>query len=45
MYEEGSDVTIAATVEDGYLFANWTDATDNVVSTDNPYEFVMPDTM
>lgn len=42
MYEEGSDVTIAATVEDGYLFANWTDATDNVVSTDNPYEFVMP---
>ncbi len=42
MYEEGSDVVITATVEDGYLFANWTDATDNVVSTDNPYEFVMP---
>ena len=31
-----NEVTIKATPNAGYDFANWTDETDNIVSTDNP---------
>ena len=34
-----NEVTIKATPNAGYDFANWTDETDNIVSTDNPYTY------
>ncbi|MDY0217502.1 MAG: T9SS type A sorting domain-containing protein [Bacteroidales bacterium] len=38
----GTPVTIEATPVLGYEFINWTDASDNVISTTNPYSFNMP---
>ena len=35
--EYGETVTITATAEPHWVFANWTDTTGAVVSTDNPY--------
>lgn len=35
--EENTSLTFTATPNDGYEFVNWTDASNNVVSTENPY--------
>jgi hypothetical protein len=40
-YEVGDLVTLEAIAEEGYVFVNWTDGED-VVSTENPYTFIMP---
>ena len=39
----GSTVVLTATPAANYEFKNWTDLSYNVVSTDNPYSFSMPD--
>jgi uncharacterized repeat protein (TIGR02543 family) len=41
-YEYQSSVTAIATPATGYHFVNWTDALDNVVSTNASYTFNMP---
>ena len=37
----GSEVTITATANEGYIFKGWYDET-NLISKENPYEFTMP---
>ena len=39
-YKEGTEVTLTATPAEGYQFVNWT-VGEEVVSTDNPYSFVV----
>ena len=39
-YEEGAEATLTAIANEGYEFVNWTVA-DSVVSTENPYTFVV----
>ena len=39
-YEEGATATLTATAAEGYEFVNWT-VGEEVVSTDNPYSFVV----
>ncbi len=41
-FEADQEVTILAEANDGYLFVNWTDSADEVVSTDAEYTFDMP---
>jgi len=41
-YEEGDDVPVTATENEGYEFVNWTDDADNVVSTQPGFTFTMP---
>ncbi len=38
-FDEGTMLTISASENFGYHFTSWTDATGNIVSTDNPYTF------
>ncbi|MGN0518173.1 MAG: lectin like domain-containing protein [Acutalibacteraceae bacterium] len=40
-YDSGTNATVTATAADGYKFVNWTDDDENVVSTDNPYTFMV----
>lgn len=40
-YEEGTEVTITATANDGYYFVNWTDANDQQVATTSDYVYEM----
>ena len=42
-YEAGAQVTAAANANAGYDFANWTDVSGNVLSTQASYVFQMPD--
>ena len=39
-YEEGAEATLTATPAEGYKFVSWT-VGEEVVSTDNPYSFVV----
>lgn len=39
IYEEGAEAAVTARAEVGYVFAGWTDAEGNTVSTENPYIF------
>jgi hypothetical protein len=41
-YKEGETVTIAADVKSGFIFVNWKDQDDVVVSTLATFDFVMP---
>jgi uncharacterized repeat protein (TIGR02543 family) len=41
-YEEGDDVTVAATASAGYEFVNWTDEDEAVVSTNASFVYTMP---
>ncbi|MBS4013289.1 MAG: T9SS type A sorting domain-containing protein [Bacteroidetes bacterium] len=41
-YEEGEEVTVIATAAEGYIFINWIDEDDVVVSTEATYTFDMP---
>ncbi|MDE7149711.1 MAG: InlB B-repeat-containing protein, partial [Bacteroidales bacterium] len=41
-YKEGATVTVKAEAYDGFRFTAWTDG-DEIVSTQNPYSFTMPD--
>jgi len=43
-YTVGSTVTVYATAEADYAFLNWTSEDGLVLSTENPYTFVMPST-
>ena len=38
-YDEGSMITLTATENFGYHFQYWEDASGNIASTDNPYQF------
>ena len=38
-FELGSSVTLSATPVEGYQFVSWNDATNTLVSTENPYIF------
>ena len=40
-YEEGTEVTMTATANDGYYFVNWTDANDQQVATTSDYVYEM----
>ncbi|HPI69858.1 MAG TPA: InlB B-repeat-containing protein [Tenuifilaceae bacterium] len=42
VYEEGDEVAITATANNGYEFVNWTDASNEVVSTAANFSFTMP---
>ena len=42
-YDSGTNATVTATASEGYKFVNWTDDNDNVISTDNPYTFMVTD--
>jgi uncharacterized repeat protein (TIGR01451 family)/uncharacterized repeat protein (TIGR02543 family)/LPXTG-motif cell wall-anchored protein len=42
-YEEGDEVTVTASPNSGYVFINWTNESDDVVSTNSEYTFTMPD--
>jgi len=42
-YLAGTEVDIEALANDGYVFVNWTDQDDNVVSDDAETTFVMPE--
>ncbi|MFO7953008.1 MAG: InlB B-repeat-containing protein, partial [Bacillota bacterium] len=41
-YEEGEEVTVTATAEDGYEFVSWTDEDGGEKSTEDSYTFDMP---
>jgi len=41
-YEEGANVNLSATPNEGYEFVNWTDGQDTEVSTSASFQFVMP---
>ncbi len=41
-YQEGTEVSITATPNSGYIFINWTDAGANVVSTNANFSYTMP---
>ena len=41
-YEEGDVVTVTATPNAGFEFVNWTNAADEVVSTEAEFEYTMP---
>ena len=41
VYENGSSVTLTTTEFTGYQFKNWQDAQGNVLSTENPYTFII----
>ncbi|MDY0279098.1 MAG: M6 family metalloprotease domain-containing protein [Salinivirgaceae bacterium] len=41
-FNEGEMVAVSATVNQGYAFVNWTNATNEVVSSTPNYEFTMP---
>ena len=41
-YEEGEIVNLTATANDGFLFLNWTDEEDQVISTEASFDFTMP---
>jgi hypothetical protein len=41
VYENGSTVSVAASVVTGYNFSCWKDTLGNVISTANPYEFTI----
>ena len=43
-YSPGADVTVTATAPAGMMFRGWFDRNENLVSTDNPYTFNVPDT-
>lgn len=38
----GENVTVSATLKEGYKFVNWTDSNGNEVSKDKDYTFAMP---
>ncbi|MBQ8116278.1 MAG: Ig-like domain-containing protein [Prevotella sp.] len=40
-YDEGTEVTLTATKNFGYNFVNWTDADDNVVSTEAKFKYTV----
>jgi N-acetylmuramoyl-L-alanine amidase len=41
-YAEGQQVTLTAHPETGYAFARWEDTEGTILSTENPYSFIMP---
>jgi hypothetical protein len=41
IHDENTQITLTATRNFGYEFTNWTDESDNVISTDNPYTFTL----
>ena len=43
-YRPGDTVTVTATAPAGMMFRGWFDRNENLVSTDNPYTFTVPDT-
>lgn len=40
-YDKDDQVTLVASANEGYEFVNWTDATENVISTDAKYTFTI----
>ncbi len=42
VYEEGEEVSVAATANEGYVFVNWTDSDGAEQSSDAEYTFTMP---
>ncbi len=42
-FAQGEEITIEATVNEGYAFVNWTDEASTIVSTNNVFEYTMPD--
>ncbi|TVQ07285.1 MAG: DUF4623 domain-containing protein [Bacteroidetes bacterium] len=42
LYEEDEQVALTAVAETGFLFVNWTDANDDVVSTTADFTYTMP---
>ncbi len=41
-YEEGIDVTLAAFANEGYEFVNWTNESDDVISSEESFDYTMP---
>lgn len=41
-FKEGAKVALSATASDGFTFVNWTDAANEVVSTNAAFEYTMP---
>ena len=41
-YEEDEEVQLTATANQGFVFVNWTNAADEVVSTDASFTYTMP---
>ncbi|MBN2698869.1 MAG: Ig-like domain-containing protein, partial [Bacteroidales bacterium] len=40
-FDEGTEITLTATKNFGYEFSHWADASDQTVSSDNPYTFTL----
>lgn len=43
--KDGDEVTVTATVNDGYIFRNWTKADGTVMSTSSAYTFIVHESM
>lgn len=41
-YPAGTQITLLATVNQGFNFLNWSDASGNIISTEPEFEFTMP---
>ena len=41
-YEAGTEITVTATANAGYLFINWTDESDDEISAEPSFTFTMP---
>ncbi len=42
LYAEGEEIAVSAAAETGFQFVNWTDADENVVSTEADFTYTMP---